>query len=237
MANELQGSYIHGQTVYALVRGTTGLIWNTVTSAMELYSSAHFSGYAISATEQGTASAYYTANMPAAPAGTYNALFKGQVGANPAETDPTVDVGSVDWNGSAVSNLSDISVSGTLQPIMLQRGVMIPNYPIYLRSSSDHITPFTSGTVSGQISRDGGSFGALQSGAFTEVGAGFYSLQALTSGDLAANTVSLLFTATTLSGGTSDPLPQSFILQNANVSGSIFRAMASVRGITGIFGG
>lgn len=233
MSNELQGSYVHGATVYALVRNTVGQIWNTTTGLFETYTTANYSGYAITATEQGTASAYYLANMPAAPAGSINALFKAQVGASPAETDSTVDVGSLDWTGSAVATVANIPVSGTLQPIQIQRGVMILNYPIYLRSSSDHITPYTSGNVSGQISKDGGSFGPLQSGGFTEVGNGFYNLKALTSGDLAANTISLLFTATGQSGGTSDPLPQSFILQNANVSGSIFQ----MTGLTGTFGG
>lgn len=215
MADELQGSYVHGATVYALVRSRNAQIWNTVTSALENYATASYSGYVISATEQGAASAYYVANMPSAAApGTYNALFKAQQGTNPAETDPTVDVGSIDWNGSNVAQLSDIMISGVALPIKLERGVMVQNYPIYLRSSVDHITPYVSGTISGQISKDGGAFAVLQSGAFTEIGFGFYSLQALTSGDLSANTIALLFTATGgMPGGASDPLPQSFVLQ------------------------
>jgi len=217
MANELQGSYVHGATVYALLRSRNAQIWNNSMSAFEGYSTTNYSGYSISATEQGVASAYYVANMPASvPPGTYAALFKAQQGSDPAETDPTVDAGSVDWNGSNVAQLSDISVSGSIQPIQLQRGVQIKNYPIYLKQSSDHISPFTSGIVSGQISKDGGAFGPLQSGAFTETGHGLYALQALTSGDLSCNTMSLLFTGVGVSGGACDPLVQTFILQHAS---------------------
>lgn len=236
MSSELQASYLTQKSCYFLVRlASNGQIWNSATGMLEVYNSTNYSGYTISASEQGTESAYYVGNQPpSSPAGTYNAVMKQQLGAFPAESDPTVDAGSLDWAGSGLYNVSDIAVSGTISPVQLQRNTMIPNYPIYLRSSADHITPFTSGTVSGQISKDGGSFSSLQSGAFTEVGMGFYSLQALTSGDLTANTINLLFTATNMSGGSSDPLPQSFILQNANVSGSLMRLGV---GITGTFGG
>jgi hypothetical protein len=79
------------------------------------------------------------------------------------------------------------------------------------------VTPFTSGVVSGQIWRDGAtSPSPLQSGAFTEVGNGFYNLQALTSGDLLATTVKLLFSAQGISGGQADVLPMSVVLQRSS---------------------
>lgn len=217
MANEIQGSFMTGHTVYALVRSATSTIANTATSALESYQTAHYSGYVISATEQGAASAYYTASMPTwLPAGTYNALFKQQLGSNPVESDPTVDVGSIDWNGSSVAALSSIATSGIASvPVQLQRGVMISNYEFYLRSSTDHVTPLTSGLCSGQISKDGGAFTALASGIITEVGNGFYSVT-LTSGDTSCNTMGLLFTANGVNGGSSDPLPQTFILQHTS---------------------
>lgn len=217
MANELQGSYVHGATVYALLRNRNSQIWNNATSAFENYSTGSYSGYPITATEQGAASAYYAGSIPASvPPGTYAALFKSQQGANPAETDPTVDAGPVDWNGTNVAQLSDIAISGSVLPIQLQRGAQILNYPIYLKSSADHVTPFTSGIISGQISKNGGAFGVLQSGAYTEVGHGVYSLQALTSGDTSCNTMALLFTGVGISGGACDPLLQTFILQHAS---------------------
>jgi hypothetical protein len=123
-----------------------------------------------------------------------------------------------DWNGATVG-LADLATSGQIglvSPMRLARGVGILNFPVYLKSSADHVTPFTSGVVSGQISRDNGSFGALQSGAITEIGLGHFNLFALTSGDLLANTVRLHFTATGISGGSSDPLPISLVLQRTS---------------------
>ncbi len=216
MAGEIQFSYMANVTCYTLVRNTVGQIWNNPVSGFAGYATGSYSGYVVSAAEQGAASAYYTATMPAAPPGSYNIVAKQQLGVNPAETDPTVVVGSLEWNGTAVAYLAAIPTSGTVQPIQLQKGTMVRQYPIYLKSSTDHITPFVSGIVSGQIARDGGAFGPLQSGAFTYQGNGFYALQALTSGDLNANTVSLLFTANNSSGGSSDPLPQTFIMQKGS---------------------
>ena len=215
MANELQGSFTTGKVAYFLIRDRNAQIWSTVNGSLGTYNSSNYSGYVISAAEQGTASSFYIGNFPAtAGPGDYGVIMKQQLGSNPAETDPTVDVGTVPWNGVNVAQLSDLQVSGVaLSPIMLPRSFMVQNFPIYFRSSADHLTPFTSGVVSGQISRDGGAFGPLQSGAFTEVGHGFFNLQALTSGDLNANTISLLFTANGISGGSADPVPQSFFLK------------------------
>lgn len=195
-------------------------MWNTVTNTFVAYATANYSGYVITCSEQGTASAYYTGTVPAAvPAGIYSIVMKQQLSANPAETDTTVVVGDLNWNGSNVAPLSDTATSGqlgVLSPIRLARGTMVKNYPIYLKSASDHVTPLTSGTVSGQISRDGAAFGPLQSGTFTEIGLGWYSLQSLTSGDLLANTAALLFQAANVSGQVSDPLAQAFILQRTS---------------------
>lgn len=218
MANELLWSSVTGQNCYALVFSRTGTVWNG--SAFETYATANYTTYDVAASEQGTASAIYAASFPSSiTAGVYNIVAKQRLGATPAETDPTVAVGDFQWNGTVQLPLSDLSTSGQIGqigPVRLARGTMVLNFPIYLKSAADHITPFTSGSVSGQIKRDGGSFGALQSGAFTETGMGFYNLQALTSGDLAANTVALLFTATGVSGGTSDPLPMSIVTQRVS---------------------
>jgi hypothetical protein len=219
MASELQFSYATGKTCYVLIRNSVGQIWNTAGSAFEAYAAGSYTDYAISAVEQG-ASAYYTATMPSTiAAGVYSITAKEQLAGSAAQTDPTVATGDEQWNGSVTLPLSNLATSGQLgqiSPIRLARGTQILNFPVYLKSSADHMTPFTSGVVSGQIARDGGSFGALQSGAFTEIGLGYYNLQALTSGDLLANTVKLVFTANGISGGASDPLPLSFILQRTS---------------------
>ena len=227
MANEIQCSGPgSGRTCYALIRGysnNTGLVWQTTTNTFVVYASANLANYTVALTEQGVASNFYAGNFPTAiPAGSYSVVVKQQQGGAASETDPTVAAGNIEWNGTYPEPLSDLATSGLVSlsaPTKIYRGEMIQNFMFKLVSASDHVTPFTSGVVSGQISRDGGVFGALQSGAFTEVGLGFYSLQALTSGDLNANTVALSFSATGISGGTSDRRDFSLILQKS--SGSI----------------
>lgn len=219
MAGEIQVAYQAAATVYVLIRNRNGAIWNG--STFETYVTANYATYTVSLTEQGSASGFYAGTFPAGitTPGVYSIVAKRQSGGSPAETDSTIATGDLQWNGSTTLPLSDTATSGQIgqiSPIRLARGTMITNFPLYLKSSLDHITPFTSGVISGQISRDNGSFGALQSGAFTETGLGWYNLQALTSGDLLANTVRLHFTAVGVSGGAADPLPMSFILQRTS---------------------
>lgn len=219
MASEVQASGPgSGRTLYFVVRNSVGQIWNG--TAFAAFATANWSTYTTAMTEQGTASNYYTGTFPSTiAAGIYSVTVKQQLGGTAAETDTTVAVGDINWGGSTVVPLSDVATSGLVGqflPLRLYRGQQILNFPIYFRSSADHVTPFTSGVISGQISRDGGSFGALQSGAFTEIGLGHFNIQALTSGDLLANTVRLHFTAVGISGGSADPVPMGIILQRSS---------------------
>jgi len=220
MAAELQFSFASSKTCYFLVRNRVAQIWSTVGSAFETYTTANYADYTINAAEQGAASAFYAGTMPGAiPAGVYSIVAKQQLGGAPAESDPVVAGGDYQWNGLVTLPLSDLATSGQvgqIGPLRLARGVMVTNFPVYLVSSADHVTPFTSGVLSGQVARDNGSFTALQSGAFAETGLGFYNLQALTSGDLLANTAKLVFTAAGISGGSADPRPMSIILQRVS---------------------
>lgn len=220
MAGEIAFDFSANQDCYVNIRNrTSGFIWNG--SAFEAYSqsSGNIASYAVAVVEQG-ASAHYVGNMPAAiPAGVYDITARQRIQTPYLESDRVVAAGEVQWNGSVAVPLSDLATSGQLGqlgPIRMARGVMVQNFPIYLKSSADHVTPLTSGVVSGQIARDGGAFGVLQSGAFTEIGLGYYTLQALTSGDLLANTVMLRFSATGISGGQSDPLAMSIVLQKTS---------------------
>lgn len=221
MANEVAATGTSGKTFYFLVRNNVGQVWNTVAAAFQTYATATYANYTVSMTEQGTASGYYAGSFPSAiTAGAYSVVVKQQAGGSPAEGDLTVGAGTFDWNGTAVSQLSDAATSGQVgqfAPIRLSRGVQVTNFPIYLKQSADHVTPLTSGVVSGQISKDGAAFVAFQSGAFTERGNGFYTIQALTSGDLNCNTAAILFTAGHISGlATADPLPLTFVLQHVS---------------------
>lgn len=213
MSAEIQLSYQADKTTYALIRNRTGAIWNG--SSFETYVTANYSTYSISLTEQGTVSAFYTGTFPAAiPAGVYSLVAKEQVGGSVAETDPTVGTETYQWNGSATYPLADLATSGqlgVLAPLRIAKGTMVQNFPIYLKSATDHVTPITSGVVSGQVARDGGSFGVLQSGTVTERGLGFYDVT-LTSGDLNATyAAKLLFTATG-----ADPVPYGLVMQRSS---------------------
>jgi len=229
MSNEILLSYINGQTTYALVfNAASGTIWNTSGSigAFEAYATANYGVYAISLTALGISSPFFEGNFPSAiPPGLYSIVGKVQVGGSPAETDSTIGSQDFQWNGSNPIPLSALASSGQIAqigPIKAARGVAIFNFPIKLVSSTDHVTPFVSGIVSGQILRDNGSFSSLQSGTLTagyvEKGFGWYNVLCITSGDLLANTAALFFNATGVSGGTSDQRDFAFVLQK--VSGS-----------------
>lgn len=214
MAAEIQFKGPTGTTCYSQVRNrTSGYIWNG--SSFEVYSilSGNQATYPVAATEQGTGS-LFVANFPSTISpGTYDVVARQKLTAAFLESDPIIAGGAVEWNGSIVPPLSDLATSGQFGralPVKMTRGHMVQHFPIYFKSSVDHITPLTSGTVSGQIARDGGSFGALQSGAFTEIGNGFYNVN-LTSGDLDAGTAKVLFTA-----AGADPVPLGFVLQRVS---------------------
>lgn len=209
MPGEVQLSYVTAKTAYFQVRNrTSGFIWNVSgPGAFEAYATAKIDEYDTAMSEQGTASAYYAGTFPAAiGAGVYDVIAKERIGGTVAETDPTIGTGEVNWTGSGgiVRPLSDLvtsGIAGLSLPVRITRGQSLTNFPFKIVSSVDHITAITSGLISGQISRDGGSFGSLQSGAasggagYAEMGLGWYRLSALTSGDMNALTIALRFQA------------------------------------------
>jgi hypothetical protein len=221
MANEIKAPGPGpGRTVYALIfNATSGYVWSTSggTGAYEAFTSGNYQDYAVSLTERGISNLYF-GNVPSAvPAGLLDVNAKQQLTGSPVQTDPNIAAGQIEWNGSKVLPLSDIPISGVVPQIRLQRGVAVSGFMFYLKSSADHVTPFTSGNgVSGQINRDGAGFVALQSGGqFVEQGLGFYSCN-FTSGDLNGANIGLLITGTNVAGGTCDPLPLSLIMQRSS---------------------
>lgn len=218
MANEIQAPInLSGATLYFQVYSRTGTVWNG--SAFETYDGGNWTTYDNPMSELGTSGIYVGSFPSTIPAGVYGVVVYRQVGGAPAQGDLVVASGDYQWNGSATVPLSDLATSGQLgllQPMRVARGTMIENWLFDLVSSADHVTPFTSGTVSGQILRDNGSFGVLQSGAFSEKGLGVYRLQALTSGDLLCNTACLYLTAAGVSGGTADPRKFFFVTQRTS---------------------
>lgn len=209
MSAEIGFDFVTGQTCYLQIRSqASGSIWNG--STFEAYSSnsGNLSSYAISTSEQGTASAHYVANMPTSiGAGVYDVTAKQKLNAWYAESDPTVANGQEQWNGTKNVPLSDLATSGAigrLLPAPFPKGQSYNNFMFKMVSATDHVTPFTSGSITGQANLDGAGFSNLQSGSYLEQGAGWYSCLYLTSGDLNGNSVALKFTATGVSGGTAD---------------------------------
>jgi hypothetical protein len=219
MAGEIQIQYASSKTVYTIIRSKNAQVWNNNTSALEVYNASNWADYVISLVEQGT-SGFYAGNFPTAiTAGVYSITAYQQLTGSPAVSDQFIGGGDYQWSGTTTLPLSDLATSGQVgqfAPMKIYRGEMIQNFKFYMVSSADHVTPFTSGICSGQILRDGGaSFTALQSGAFTEEGNGFFRTN-LTSGDLNCNTASLLFTANGVSGGQADPRPMTLVLQRTS---------------------
>jgi hypothetical protein len=212
-----------GSAVYANVRSTLSgnMIWNNVGSAFVNYSSASFANYAISMTLQQQSGNFWVGNFPSSIApGLYSIIANQQQGGSPAESDRYLGGQDFNWNGSYPTPLSDVVTSGqfgTSFPLRLATGVAVSAFPFYLVSAGDGITPFVSGICSGSISRDNGAFLPLQSGSFTEIGQGGYSVP-LTSGDLLCNSALLLFNANGVSGGVAVQRAFSLLLQP--VSGS-----------------
>lgn len=105
MANEIQATGgVSASTYYAWV-WHQGQIYNTGTSALEAFNSAHWANYAIAMSED-TPSGDFFGTMPALPAGLYSLEVHLQLGGSPAIGD--ISQGSVPmiWNGTAEVNLS-----------------------------------------------------------------------------------------------------------------------------------
>jgi hypothetical protein len=80
-----------------------------------------------------------------------------------------------------------------LNPV-IKKATQVDNFPFYLVSSTDHVTPATGATVTAQRSIDGGAFAAC-SNSVTEIGNGNYKIT-LSSTDTNGTIIILKFTAT-----------------------------------------
>jgi hypothetical protein len=97
--------FIHttGKTCYVIITTPNDgqKIWNGAT--FEVYVTANYATYPVTATEAGTASGRYTFTIPALAEGIYEVIAYEQAGANPAETDTAVGLGQFSWDGSVIS--------------------------------------------------------------------------------------------------------------------------------------
>ena len=117
MAKEIQIQWTTtGDTLYAEVRrATDGQIWNG--AAFEVYATANLATYDIAMTEQGVASAYFTADMPAVPSGVYHISIFVQAGVGPAEGDALAGYGDLSWD--AVGSSGSPTYAGSIDEMLL----------------------------------------------------------------------------------------------------------------------
>ncbi len=117
------------KTVYAVARNLAGEVARQNTVTCVTYATANLANYAISLTEQGTASRYYAGTFLAFPAGSYDFAIFEQVGGSPAETDTLIGTGGYEWDGTAFMSLAE-RVGGMLNDgseVMLLKRLVIEN--------------------------------------------------------------------------------------------------------------
>ena len=100
MAGIIQISTASGFDHYAIVRDSTGNVWNG--SAFAAFSAASWSTYVIALTEQGQCG-YYKASFPPGiiAAGKYSVTIHQEQGDTPDPTDSVVGFGSMYWDGTS----------------------------------------------------------------------------------------------------------------------------------------
>lgn len=186
MAKEIVWDGTTGETQYAMLRNSVGQIYNTAGVAFEAYNAANIADYDIAGTEQGSGGTF-TADMPAVAAGIYNVTAKKRVGGAPAESDPTVGVGELDWNGTAAIGVSTV---------LPAKNTALPNIPFMMVAASDHVSPTAGLTVTATKSLDGGATFGATTGTVTEIGSGAYSFDA-SAADMNGTMVIFKFSAAT----------------------------------------
>lgn len=113
MAGELQfPNESTGETLYAVLRNSSGQAIIISSGAAANYATANLSSYAITLTEQGTASRFYVGNMPAnVAAGDITATVYKRAGESPAEGDLRKGHGAYHWNGTALVPISSLATA------------------------------------------------------------------------------------------------------------------------------
>lgn len=111
MANEIEIQHtVSALTLYAIVRNSIGQPLTISGLTFGAYATASLSGYKIALTEQGTASRFYSGDMPVVDKGQYGITIFQQLGGSPAETDTFVGGGNLQWNGTEVFPLTSVAL-------------------------------------------------------------------------------------------------------------------------------
>ncbi len=155
MAELIQVQYsTSAVTLYTIIRNTAGQVWNG--TSFGTYSTASLSTYAITLTEQGTASRYYTVAFPVTitTPGRYAFSIFQKLGGSFAETDTVISGGSLDWDGSAIA--------GSATSVLKAGSLVTASLGTFVLAKTTNITGFndiaaTSIVSSGAITTSGGA--------------------------------------------------------------------------------
>lgn len=120
MSNELVGASGSGLTLYGNIINVSGERWNG--SAFETYSSANYTNYAVTMTEDGS-SGIYLGDFPTTitTGGHYQLIYYRAGGGTPAEGDAIVGTGEIDWSGSTVVSGTVTASGGQMNFITMQQ--------------------------------------------------------------------------------------------------------------------
>ncbi len=196
--NELQADYVPGKNVYFLLRNSVGQVWNG--SSFVTYVTANYATYFLTATEQGTASGYYTADMPGANAGLFYMVAKERLGGSPAESDFTVGTGTILWNGSSAEGV--VYQAKVWMADDNNAGTPTDRYAaVWFRNSTPVVSGITSPTIEVIKASDGSDL--IASSTMTQIAAtGLYRYNATGSERIADGAMYIAKVTATIDGAT-----------------------------------
>ena len=116
MANEIQIDYASGNTIYFVIRNSSGQVWNPSAQAFEDWGTDGHDAddYDLALTDK-DGSRYVGSFDVNIPAGRYTTQAFLQAGANPADSDSLVGTGKILWRGSGELTVDKILANKAIQ--------------------------------------------------------------------------------------------------------------------------
>lgn len=196
------------KTGYSLASGTQlGVIIPTVVTTKNLTTNNDKTGYALSSSQTFDVTGNITGNLSGSVGSVTGAV--GSVTGN-VDGNVTGSVGSVLASVTAGTNAdkgvrlgigytvgtnnAKTGYSLAAGQLFVKKNTALGNFMFLMLDSSDHVTPKTGLTVTGEVSIDGAAFGALTNSA-SEIGNGIYKID-LAAADVNGTNIMLKFTAT-----------------------------------------
>jgi PKD repeat protein len=198
IASDVAAVLVDTAVIGALGAGLTGIPWNAAWDAevqSEVVDALTAEGY--SSTRAGYLDELAAANLPTDIAAIPTTAMRGTdsaalasvaTEARLAELDAANLPADVDGitagvitNAAGADVAADIialkAETAKIRASLIVKNAIWSDVPVVMVLTSDHVTPATSKTVTGEVSLDGGAFGAV-AGTITEVGDGMYSFDA-----------------------------------------------------------